>query len=166
MNDCRTGATLLAAALLLTCGAEAQKAVLVVRHGENAGDKLTAEGLSRAGRLAEVLHDAGITAIYSTDTKRTKGTATPLSEELKLPIRIYDPGGGDVPIDSTAFVHQLARDNPHDVVLVVGHTTTIPDLLKVLGCPGDIEIAPKEFGDLFVVVPKGGGPPTLLRLKY
>jgi len=166
MRERRAACLLLLAAFVVPAAAEAQNAVIVVRHAENKGDKLTEAGVRRAERLASMLRGAGVTAIYSTDTKRTIGTATPLSKALEVPIRIYGSGGGQAPIDATAFVRQLARDHSGDIVLVVGHSDTIPDLLKALRCPGEVTIAPDSHDDLFVVVPEGDSPPTLVRLKY
>ena len=43
---------------------------------------------------------------------------------------------------------------------------TVPDLLAALGNREKIEIAASQYDDLFVVVPKAGGAPTVVRLKY
>ncbi len=148
----------------------AQKAVLVVRHAEKISDtdqRLTEDGRARAERLAKMLKDANVTAIYSTDTERTRDTAKPLAAALGLKVTIYDTGGGmRGPVDARPFVAMLRKEHAKDVVLVVGHTNTIPDLLKALGCPGDLEIAADEYDNLFVVVPRSSGPATLMRLRY
>ena len=162
---------LFALALASRCHAAlAQKAVLIVRHGEKISDsdqRLTEAGRKRAERLAKMLKDAGVDAIYSTDTERTRGTVQPLAETLRLKVTIYDTGAGmRGAVDARPFVAMLGREHAKDVVLVVGHSNTIPDLLKVLGCPGDFKIAPDEYDNLFVVVPRPGGPATLMRLRY
>ena len=157
----------LLAALVSAAPAAAQKAVIVVRHAENAGgDKLTEAGLARAERLNAALKDAGVRAVFSTDSKRTIGTATPTAEARKLAVQLYDTADGKDGFDAKPFVSKLRKDHPDDVVLVVGHTTTIPDLLKALGCPDDVTVAPKDFDDLFVVTPNPRGGATLVRLKY
>lgn len=140
----------------------AQRAVLVVRHGEKISDtdeRLTEAGRARAERLAKMLKDAGVTAIYSTDTERTRGTVQPLAAALGLKIAIYDKG-------DTAFLERVHAGEPEGVVLIAGHSNTIPDLLKALGCPVDFKIAPDEYDNLFVVVPRANGPATLIRLRY
>ena len=154
------------AALAVPAAAAAQKAVIVVRHAENDKDALTEVGRARAERLALVLRSAGITAVYSTDSKRTIGTATPPAEAQKLQVELYDTADATKGFDATPFVSKLHKDNSNEVVLVVGHTTTIPNLLKVLGCQDEITIAPRDYDDLFVVVPEGEGTATLVRLKY
>ncbi|MBZ5586986.1 MAG: histidine phosphatase family protein [Acidobacteriia bacterium] len=157
---------LIAAALTSPFAALAQKAVIVVRHAENAGDKLTETGRAQAERLAAALGGADIGAVYSTDSKRTIGTATPLAEARGLRIQLYDTAAGPGRFDARPFAAQLSKDHPGDVVLVVGHVTTIPDLLKALGCPGDVTIAPTDYTNLFIVVPEARGPATLVRVKY
>ena len=156
----------LLAALALPETAVAQKAVIVIRHAENEGDRLLETGRARAERLIATLGSAGVGAVYSTDSKRTLGTVTPFAEARKLTVRLYDTADGAGGLDARPFVLRLLKNNLGDVVLVVGHVTTIPDLLKAFGCPGDVTIAPLEYDDLFVVVPKDKGTAALVRLKY
>jgi broad specificity phosphatase PhoE len=158
---------LLVAVALTTPGAAlAQKAVIVVRHAENAGDVLTATGRAQAERLAAALENAGVGAVYSTDSKRTIATVTPLAERRKLKINIYDTSAGPGRFDARPFVARLRKDDPDDVVLVVGHVTTIPDLLTALGCPGTFTVPPLDYDDLYIVVPRKEAPATFLRVKY
>ena len=158
--------SLVLAALASAAPAAAQKAVIVVRHADNAKDALTEAGQARAGRLLAMLKNAGVEAVYSTDTVRTMETAKPLADARKLTVKIYDTAAGENAFDARPFAARLRKDNPNDVVLVVGHTTTIPDLLKSLGCPDEITVSPLDYDDLFVVVPDGKGGATLVRLKY
>ena len=149
---------------LLACRypAHAQKAVLVVRHGEKVSDtdeRLTEAGHARAERLAKMLKDAGVSAIYSTDTERARDTVQPLAAVLGLKVEIYDKSDAQ-------FVERIRRDQPGGIGVVAGHSNTIPDLLKALGCPGDFKIASDEYDNLFLVVPKADGPATLLHLRY
>ena len=158
----RLRAALLGVLLVLPAAtARAQKAVFVVRHGEKFSEedeRLTDAGKARAARLASMLRDSGIAAIYSTDTDRTIGTAKPLADALGQKIRIYP--------NNTALIETLHRENAADVALVVGHSNSLPALLESLGCAEEIKIASDEYDNLFVVVPQKGGKPTLLRLRY
>ncbi len=165
---------ILAAAAILSVAlpASAQRAVFVVRHAEKASDSnepgvpLSAAGRARAKRLAAILARAGVKAIYSTDTVRTLGTAMPLARKLKITVQKYAPRGPDGTPDLAPLAKALAADHARDAVLVVGHSDTVPPLLKALGCAEDVEIPAGRFDDLFVVVPAATGPPTLLRLSY
>jgi broad specificity phosphatase PhoE len=165
----------LAVTLLLAGLANAafgQSVIFLVRHAEKAteanepGVPLSAAGRARAERLAEVLRTAGIDGIYVTETDRARQTAEPLARERKLEIRTYAPrdaGGKPAP---QLLVDRVKKDAPTGRVLVVGHSNTVPEILAALGHPEKIEIPSTQFDDLFVVVPREGAPPTVLRLKY
>jgi phosphohistidine phosphatase SixA len=116
-----------------TAPASAQKAVYFVRHAEKAGDDknslLTTAGTQRAEALARHLKDAGITAIYTSDAKRTQDTAAPIATALKVKPDVVNVG------DAATIFKKVSTDHPNEVVLVVGHTNTVPDLIKVWGSP-------------------------------
>ena len=159
-------------ALLLTHSAAAQRAVFVVRHAEKQseanepGVPLSEAGRARAGRLAALLKNAGVAAIYSTDTVRTLETAEPLARALKIAVRKYSHLGPDGKPDLRPLADRLKAEHARDIVLVVGHSNTVPPLLKALGCAEDMTIAAGQYDDLFTVVPRRDGPPVLLRLTY
>ena len=164
----------LAAAVLVLSAppATAQRAVFVVRHAEKAADSndpgvpLSPPGQARAKRLAATLEKTGVTAIYSTDTVRTLDTAKPLAQALKIIVQKYKARDAQGKPDLVPLAKVLKTEHARDVVLVVGHSDTVPPLLKALGCAEAIEIPADRFDDLFVVVPAASGPPALLRLSY
>ena len=128
-------ALLAALATLAARPAFAQKAIFVVRHAEKISEedeRLTDAGQARAGRLAAMLKNSGISAIYSTQTDRTIGTAQPLANALGLKIAIYDARKVDGRPDFKEFAVRVHREAPDGVVLVVGHTNTVPPLLESL----------------------------------
>jgi broad specificity phosphatase PhoE len=158
--------------LLLAQPAVAQRAVFVVRHAEKQSESnepgvpLSEAGRARANRLAALLKNAGVTAIYSTDFVRTLDTAEPLARALKISVRKYSATGLDGKPDLKPLAARLKAEHARDTVLVVGHSNTVPPLLKALGCSESIEIAVEQYDDLFAVVPGAGGRATLLRLAY
>lgn len=156
-----TAASLAAVAFVALSGvASAQRVVVVIRHAEKVSDsdeRLSEAGRARASRLAAMLKDTGITAIYSTDTERARDTAGPLAEALKQKVRIYDK--------VALFLEALHRDHANEIVLVVGHSNTVAELVKGLGAPDAVTIAKDEYDNLFVVVPKGDSAATLVRLR-
>ena len=156
---------------LLAAPARAQMTAFVVRHAEKVSEQdqtLTEAGRARARRLESLLADAEVSAIYATDTQRARDTAKPLADRLKVAIQVYDTGAGmsGDAVDARPFVASLRKHHSRDVVLVVGHSNTIPDLLKALGCAEKVTIASGEYDNLFVVVPKADGTATLVRLRY
>jgi broad specificity phosphatase PhoE len=152
-------------AWLIAAPSFAQRAIILVRHAEKADapaadPPLTAEGEARAKKLAIVLRDAGVGAIYSTSYVRTMKTAEPLSTALKVPVTATPANVGD-------FVTILRTKHGSDTVLVVGHSNTVPELLQALGCRPPITIADNEYDYLFVVTPRpDSGAPVLVRLRY
>lgn len=156
------------AALLLPVAANAQQAVFLVRHAELPGAAMadpknvpiSPTGKARAQRLAALLKDAGISAIYVTDFTRTKQTAQPLAKELGKDLVVVPKG------DPKLLVERLRKDNASQTVLLVGHTDTLPGLIKALGYPSDIKIEAQDYGNVFIVTPKGEGAPAFLRLRY
>lgn len=138
--------------------------VLLVRHADRDGANdalLVPQGTDRAEKLAEVAAKAGVSAIYSTSTKRTRATAQPLAMALDLDITPY--------VTSQEVARLIDNDHAGDVVLVVGHSnTTTPTVEAVLGqdfYPNDPHI--NDFDNLFILgKPVGGGLGSALNFQY
>lgn len=64
------------------------------------------------------------------------------------------------------FSGAFGQKTEMNIVLIVGHDRSVPALLKMFGHPEAIIIAASEYDNLFVLVPKDTGPPTMLRLRY
>lgn len=152
--------------------ASGQPTIILVRHAEKATDAnessvpLSEAGRARAARLAQMLAGAGVTAIYVTETDRARQTAEPLAKALKVVVRTYSPRDAAGKLAPQLLLERLKKDDASGTVLVVGHQNTVPNILEALGYSGKVEIADKQFDDLFVVVPKPGDAPTVVRLKY
>lgn len=148
--------------------ANAESIVILVRHAElqsaaMAEPKhvpLSEAGEARAKRLASMLKDSGIGAIYVTDFVRTNKTAEPLAREINKQVTVVPKG------DPKELLERIRKNNDGQTVLLVGHSDTLPGLLKALGHPADIKIEPQDYGNIFVVIPKSDGAPTFLRLRY
>jgi broad specificity phosphatase PhoE len=146
---------------LFASTAAAGPTIFFVRHGEKAttgGDDMdiSEAGRARAESLATLLKDAEISAIYTTEFKRTQQTAAPLAKALHLEPAVISSK------DRAALVTKLQTSSGN--VLVVGHGNTIPDLLKTLGISTPINIADNDYDNLFVVLLEE--KPRLLRLHY
>lgn len=146
--------------LVSPAGAE-QPTIFFVRHAEKAatgGDDMdiSEAGRARAEALVTVLKDAGISAIYATELKRTQQTAAPVAKALKLEPAVIPAK------DNAGLLAKLQGSSGN--ILVVGHGNTIPDLVKALGITTPINIAENDYDNLFVVLlePK----PRLIRLHY
>lgn len=121
--------------------------IYLVRHAEKeAGPDpdLTIVGRARADILAQELAGAGLTSVWSTDTKRTVETAKPAAYQAGLPVQIYDPARLD------AFAKQL-KALPGNI-LIIGHSNTTPQLVEALGGkPGAPIVEATEYDRLYVV---------------
>ena len=161
---------LLGFALVLPTIASAQSLVYVVRHAERADGgagvapmgsapadpHLSAAGVARAAKLAAMLADANIRAIYATEFKRTQETASPLATQLHVAVDTIKSA------DSAALIASMKAHHPHDVVLVVGHSNTLPAIIKALGGP-DVTIGDNEYDAIFVLVPGTG---VMSRIRF
>jgi phosphohistidine phosphatase SixA len=142
----------------------AQGAIVVVRHAERADatadSALSSAGQARAMRLAVMLKDAGITHIFTTDLRRTVQTAEPVAAALKVtPTEV--PAG-----DLDALLNRLRALSSRDRVLVVGHSNTIPEIVRRLGVSTPITIGDQEYDNLFIVMPLGEVTASSVRLRY
>ncbi len=122
------------------------RAVYVIRHLQKAqGDDpvLTSEGAANAQRLAAMLSDANITAIYATRTRRAMETGAPLASQIGVAITPYDPRNPD------ALVAEVAAGEGS--VLVVGHSNTVGDLVTRFGGNPAPQLTEQDYGTVFVV---------------
>ena len=156
--------------LVFSAAGGAQEVIFLVRHTDPPPllsmdeildeTPLSESGQQRAEMLAERLKDTGISAIYATETVRTQQTADPLGKMLGLEVKVH-------PLeDVDGMVKILRSDHQGKRVLLVGHWSTIPMIIKALGHSEDVTIGRSEFDNLFVVIPKGEQPPTVLHLHY
>jgi 2,3-bisphosphoglycerate-dependent phosphoglycerate mutase len=147
--------------LVLAATGSAQPVVIVIRHAEKAttggnDPDLSAAGRARSEMLARLLKDAGLTAVFTSEFKRTRETAVPLAKSIGVTPTVVPAQ------DTTALVAKLHQLDGN--ALVVGHGNTIPKLVKELGIETTINIPEDDYTELFVVVL--GDKPQLLRLHF
>jgi broad specificity phosphatase PhoE len=139
----------------------AQPVVVIVRHAEKAANggndpDLSSAGRARAEALARILKDSGITAIFTTEFKRTQETAAPAATATYVtPTMVAAKDTGTL----VAKLHQLNGN-----ALVVGHGDTIPNIVKALGINSPINIPDADYSELLIVIL--GDKPQLFRLHY
>jgi len=149
---------------------QATTTIIFVRHAEmelNVGED---PGLSDAGRrrvseLTRQLVDAdvvaGIDAIYSTPFRRTQETAQPLAEALDLPINSYDAA------DRETVLKTILKEHKGKIILVVGHSDTLPELIANLGASKNVPpIDEMEYDNIYIISIPWFGKTKTIRLRF
>lgn len=144
----------LSLAMLVPAAALAEpSAIYLVRHGEKAAvgqdPELTPQGQARARSIAAILSKVGITQVFSTPTQRTRQTAQPLAQRSGLEVQLYDPRAPKALVEKVK-----ALSGP---VLVVGHSNTLPELVRLFGGAPGADIADDEYDRLYQLTPDAGG---------
>ncbi len=149
---------------------QATTTVIFVRHAEKELEPPDDPDLSEAGqrRVAELTRQlvdadvvAGVDAIYSTPYKRTLQTAQPLADALDLPVQRYDPD------DNEAVLETILANHKGKIILVVGHSDTIPGLIADLGASKNVPaIADTEYDNIYIVSIPWFGKTKTIRLRF
>ena len=144
-------------------GEQKNLTVFLVRHAEKLTQgrdpELAEAGKKRAQQLSKILADAGLDKVYSTDFLRTRDTATPTAKLYGLDVEIYDYRQMD------SFVEQLQESGGR--YLIVGHSNTTPEMVKLLGGePGSPIKEKSEFDRLYVLSINGKDEVNTLLLRY
>jgi phosphohistidine phosphatase SixA len=166
---------LLLSSLVFAQTSEPVTTVYLVRHAERAAEPqqdppLTEQGVARSQALARLLSTAGIKAILTSQATRTKLTAEPLATKLgitptALTLKVSSTNPRQITEESTKeTVDKILSAGGN--VLVVGHSNSVPDVIKMLG--GDVTptIDEKKFDDLFIVTVYAKGKAKVAHLKY
>ena len=149
---------------------QATTTIIFVRHAEQAAVEEDDPSLSVAGkrRVAELTRQlvdadvvAGIDAIYATPFKRSQETVQPIADALSLPIRAYDAE------DTNQVLKKILRKHKGKIILVVGHSNTLPTLIANLGASKKVpRIAEGEFDNIYIVSIPWFGKTKTIRLRY
>ena len=103
---------------------------------------------------------AGVQTVLTSEWIRTKQTVEPLASELAIQHRELS--------STAALVDALAAGSEGAVVLVAGHSNTVPEMIGALTglAPVLATIPAGEFDNLYVVSVVGRGEGSFVRLKY
>jgi phosphohistidine phosphatase SixA len=142
--------------------ADSARTIVLVRHAERAGGTSPEVGISeagqcRAGILAGMLTDAGVSRIFTSEVARTQQTAAPLAGKLMLKPEVVPAK------DVDGLVAKLRSAN--GVTLVVGHSNTLPRIVQLLGAGEVSPIADNEYDRLWVVTLDAAGA-SAVTLRY
>ena len=148
--------------------AQSATVVLVVRHAERApgsGDPpLSDVGQARAAALADIGKLTGITAIVASQLQRTRQTAAPLAEALKI-TPVVVPTQQDL-AKHAAEVAAAVRQQAGKAILVVGHSNTVPGIVAALGGPKIVDLCEPEYDALITLILDPGGSVRMVRTRF
>ncbi len=149
---------------------QATTTIIFVRHAEKAAMLADDPGLSVAGqrRVAELTRQlvdadvvAGVDAIYATPFRRTQETAQPIADALNLEINTYDPD------DTEAILEHILKKHKGKIILVIGHSNTVPVLIANLGASKKVPpIAENEYDNIYVISIPWFGKTKTIRLRF
>lgn len=138
--------------------------IFLVRHAEKANDgtndpPLSEEGKIRAAKLAEVLKNSGVTAIYSTNYKRTRTTVEPIAKTFGLEVRLYEA-------QKEPELKRLVDENKGGVVVICGHSNSTPWSANFLAGTKLDSFNEAEYGNILIITFWDFGKAYLTRVNY
>ncbi|MDJ0941685.1 MAG: histidine phosphatase family protein [Woeseiaceae bacterium] len=149
---------------------QATTTIIFVRHADKVASADSDPRLSEAGerRVAELTRQMlyadviqGVDAIYATPYRRSQLTVQPLADALDLPINTYDAS------DTEEVLETILKRHKGKVILVVGHSNTVPQLMYDLGASKRVPpIAEDEYDNIYVVAIPWFGKTKTIRLRY
>jgi 2,3-bisphosphoglycerate-dependent phosphoglycerate mutase len=103
---------------------------ILFRHAEKGNDgtddpDLKPEGVERAKRIAAMLKDTKVDAIFTTNYKRTKNTVIPLAEAKGLQVQQYEAF-------KTAVIEDMISKHKGGTIVISGHSNNIPWIANLL----------------------------------
>jgi 2,3-bisphosphoglycerate-dependent phosphoglycerate mutase len=133
-------------AMLSSCSST----IYLVRHAEKGttppnDPDLTATGQARANILRDSLLNKGITSIFASQVRRTQQTAQPLATALNKTVLIRNASVSNNLIDSLKNIKGKKY-------LIVGHSNTVPDMLRHIGLTPSMQIIPDDTYNYFFKV--------------
>ncbi len=144
--------------------------VIVVRHAEKAAGggedpHLSDEGRARAAALAQALDGAGVDAVITTQFVRTGETAGPTARDARVVPEVLTVRWDSV-ARNAADVAAAVRRHSGGVVLVVGHSNTVPDIVAALGASKPDAICDSEYDRMEIVTVEANGRARLIEARY
>jgi broad specificity phosphatase PhoE len=145
--------------------AKAQSTIFVTRHADRYGTEpdpsLTPKGEQQARSLAELLSDANIKHIFTTELVRTQETAAPLAHQTGIVPVVVPQSGFD---DLIARIRGSLQ--PNESILVVGHRATVPKIVHALTGKDIPSLGSGEYGRLVAITLFSNGTSSVVTLRY
>lgn len=148
----------------------AAQTVVIVRHAEKADSSsdppLSPEGQSRAASLIDLFEGTAPTLILTSPLQRTMQTARPMSDRVGVPIQAvsFESGTEGHVARTVDLVRSASADS---VILIVGHSNTVPQIAAALGDPSPQQLNECDFDRVTtLVLSPAGGAPEVTHSRY
>jgi broad specificity phosphatase PhoE len=147
----------------------ADTVIVVVRHAEKSTDdpkdpSLSEQGSARANKLAEVLKDAGVKAVYTTQYKRTQQTGLPTATQSGMQLEVRPATKENAKSYSSDLLKEIQKKHKGQTVLIVGHSNTVPEIVKDITGLDVTPIGENEFDRVYLITL--GKKPRLVSVSY
>jgi broad specificity phosphatase PhoE len=164
------GALILFATLFSAAALAADTVVVVVRHAEKATDDakdptLSASGQARAARLAEVLRHVDLSAVYTTHFKRTQQTAQPTAAAQDVKVQVRPVNAENSATYADDLRQEIETKQAGKSVLVVGHSNTVPGLVKAISGKAVADIPETDYDRIYIIT-LADGKSRLVEARY
>lgn len=134
----------------------ADTVLVIVRHAEKSTDdpkdpSLSEQGQARANKLAFVLKDASLEAVYTTQYKRTQLTGQPAAVQGGLQVNVRAATKENVNSYAADLLKEIQKKHKGKTVLIVGHSNTVPEIVKLATGADIVPIGENEFDRMYVI---------------
>lgn len=155
--------------LLIFCShfhiAQAQSTIFITRHADRyrtePDPSLTPKGEEQARSLAQLLSDAKIKHIFTTELIRTQETAAPLAHQTNI-VPVVVPQN-----DIDELIRKIRNSlRPDESILVVGHRASVPKILHALTGKDVPPLGSAEYGRLIAITLLPDGSSSVVTLRY
>ncbi len=130
--------------------------IVVVRHAEKSADdpkdpSLSEQGSARANKLAEVLKNADVKVVYTTQYKRTRQTGLPTATQSGLQVEVRVATKENAGTYSADLLKEIRKKHKGQTVLIVGHSNTVPEIVKEIAGLEVKAMAENEFDRIYLI---------------
>jgi len=134
----------------------ADTVIIVVRHAEKASDdpkdpSLSEQGKARANKLASVLKDSRLEAVFTTQFKRTQLTGQVAATQNGLQVQARAATKENSGTYTADLLKEIQKKYHGKTVLIVGHSNTVPEVVKHITGVDIVPIGENEFDRLYVI---------------
>src|SRR5690606_6629799 len=122
--------------------------------------ELSESGEKRSIRLAEILENVDLDAIYSTNYKRTQGTVKHVATAKSVDVQLYNPG-------NNSQLDEIFETNRGKTILICGHSNSIPMTVNFyLDDERFDKFDESDYENLIILTLKDKGDASIVHLKY